>query len=460
MKLSHYFCPYKQKLLFMKKLILSLFAVTLFISAFAQKADYRKRSAIGVNFFLSDFKTAIEIKKDGLASVFRNKNIFRSSRLNPGLAISYLKGLSNHVDFSGTLGGSFVDYPTSNLLTSGNNRFLAEATASVNVKLLPDNYTIVPFLDLGIGASKYLSRYAAFAPLGVGVQINLINEVFFIINSQYRVAVTDQAASHLYHSIGIAGNIGKPRQEAPKEVILPVVENKDRDGDGVLDVNDACPDQAGPASLSGCPDRDGDNIADKDDNCPDVAGIAKYKGCPVPDRDNDGINDDEDKCPDVTGVARYLGCPIPDIDKDGVNDEDDKCPNEAGPANNFGCPVIEQAVIERVNLAAKNIFFVTGSAKLLAKSYPSLNNVVKVLQDNPSYKVDVEGHTDITGTHDKNMVLSDNRAASVKTYLVSKGIDESRIKTEGFGPDQPIADNKTTAGKAKNRRVEMKLRNY
>ena len=444
----------------MKKIILSLFAVTLFISAFAQKADYRKGSAIGVNFFLNDFQTAADIKKNGLASVIRSKNLFKTRRMNPGLAINYLKGLFNHVDFSGTLGGSFVDYPIPNQRPVGSQKFLLEATASVNVKLLSDNYWFVPFADIGIGASKYSGTYAAFAPVGVGVQVNFIDEAFLIINSQYRVAVTDQAASHLYHSIGIAGNIGKARQEAPKEVILPVVENKDRDGDGVLDVNDACPDQAGPASLSGCPDRDGDNIADKDDNCPDVAGIAKYKGCPVPDRDNDGINDDEDKCPDVSGVARYLGCPIPEIDKDGVNDEDDKCPNEAGTATNFGCPVIEQAIIERINLAAKNIFFVTGSAKLLAKSYPSLNNVVKVLQDNPSYKVDVEGHTDVTGTHEKNMVLSGNRAASVKTYLVSKGIDESRIKTEGFGPDQPIADNKTAAGKAQNRRVEMKLRNY
>jgi outer membrane protein OmpA-like peptidoglycan-associated protein len=191
-----------------------------------------------------------------------------------------------------------------------------------------------------------------------------------------------------------------------------------------------------------------------------VAGIAKYQGCPVPDTDGDGINDEEDKCPDVAGVARYQGCPISDTDKDGVNDEEDKCPNEAGSSSNFGCPEIKQEIIEKVNLAAKNIFFATGSAKLLAKSYASLNNVVKILTDNPTYKVDVEGHTDITGTAEKNQVLSENRAASVKAYLVSKGVDESRISSAGFGIDKPIADNKTAAGRAKNRRVEMKLRNY
>jgi len=162
----------------------------------------------------------------------------------------------------------------------------------------------------------------------------------------------------------------------------------------------------------------------------------------------------------VAGVARYQGCPIPDTDRDGVNDEVDKCPNEAGPASNFGCPVIAPEVIEKINLAAKNIFFATGSAKLLAKSYASLDNVVKILKDNPSYKVDIAGHTDTTGTQEKNHVLSHDRANAVKAYFVSKGIDESRITAEGYGSDRPIASNKTAAGKAKNRRVEMTVRNY
>ncbi|MEJ7589579.1 MAG: OmpA family protein [Ferruginibacter sp.] len=149
-----------------------------------------------------------------------------------------------------------------------------------------------------------------------------------------------------------------------------------------------------------------------------------------------------------------------DTDKDGVNDEEDKCPAEAGPASNYGCPVIETAIVERINKAAGNIFFVTGSAKLLAKSNTGLNNVVAVLNDNPTYKMDIEGHTDITGTAEKNQVLSESRAASVRAYLVKKGIDESRLVATGYGIDKPIADNKTKAGRARNRRVEMKLRNY
>jgi outer membrane protein OmpA-like peptidoglycan-associated protein len=167
-----------------------------------------------------------------------------------------------------------------------------------------------------------------------------------------------------------------------------------------------------------------------------------------------------DKCPTVPGIARYQGCPIPDTDGDGVNDEEDKCINEKGPASNFGCPVISEEIIKRVNLAAQNVFFSTGSDKLLAKSFPKLNDVVTILNENPSFKVQIDGHTDEVGKDDYNLDLSNKRAASVKAYLISKGVSESRLSSTGYGETKPVADNKTAAGRAKNRRVEMTLSNY
>jgi outer membrane protein OmpA-like peptidoglycan-associated protein len=236
----------------------------------------------------------------------------------------------------------------------------------------------------------------------------------------------------------------------------------DTDGDGINDEEDKCPTVPGVAKYQGCPipDTDGDGINDEEDKCPTVPGVARYQGCPIPDTDGDGINDEEDKCPTVKGLARYQGCPIPDTDGDGVNDEEDKCPTVAGPASNFGCPVIEKKIIEKVNLAAKNIFFATGSAKLLSKSFGPLNTVVKILKDNPTFNADIEGHTDIRGKAEMNRILSQNRANSVMAYLKSKGIDEKRLTAKGYGPDKPIASNKTAAGMAKNRRVEIHLRNY
>ena len=436
----------------MKKLILSVISILLVVSVFAQKEDYRKRSTLGVSFFLNDFKTAAEIKKNGLGSVIRAKNLFRTTRMDPGMAVSYLKGLSNHVDFAGSLDGSFVSYPIPNQVASSNKDFLLDATAGLNIKLLSDKYWVVPFADFGVGVSKYLSTYAAFVPIGVGLQINLFDEAFIIINSQYRIAVTDKAATYLYHSIGIAGNIGKDRKvEAPKEVIIPVVEvPKDRDGDGIVDSLDACPDQAGPASLNGCPDRDGDGIADKDDKCINQRGTAKYSGCPVPDSDKDGINDEEDKCPAVPGLARYGGCQIPDRDNDGVNDEVDKCPDVAGSAANGGCPALEQ-----YNFNYKNVQFATGSSVLTVGAKAELDKLVTILSEHPQLKIAISGYTDNTGKAESNMVLSQKRADAVKTYLVSKGVSADKLTATGYGIANPVADNKTTQGRAQNRRVEF-----
>ena len=251
---------------------------------------------------------------------------------------------------------------------------------------------------------------------------------------------------------------GKRTAAVPPPPPAPVI--TDRDGDGVADADDKCPDVAGTAALQGCPDRDGDGIADADDKCPDQAGIAKYQGCPIPDTDRDGINDEEDKCPTVAGVAKYAGCPVPDTDNDGVNDEEDKCPTRPGPASNQGCPEIAKEVVEKVNYAARNVFFATGSYKLLSKSYSALNSVVALMKADETLMIDIDGHTDAQGSDESNQTLSENRAAAVKDYFVSKGIAENRLKATGYGETKPVADNNTAAGRAKNRRTEMVVRNY
>ncbi|MBS1511458.1 MAG: OmpA family protein [Bacteroidetes bacterium] len=445
----------------MKKILLSFLTIGLLVNSYGQN-DYKKSPTLAMHFVLNDFKSAATVRAYSLATLFKSNDWKKTYNMTAGLGVSYLQGLSNHIDFEGGLSGSFVDYPVPGKTLTGTNELLLEAVGQANVKLLTDKYVVNPYFSAGLGASKYKGYYSAIAPVGFGLQVNLFDETFLLINSQYRIPITENAAYHLYYSFGIAGNVGKK-----KEVVLPppppppVVEApKDRDGDGIIDAEDKCPDVKGLASLQGCPDRDGDGIADAEDKCPDVAGLAKYGGCPIPDTDKDGINDEQDKCPTVKGVARYQGCPVPDTDKDGVNDEEDKCPNEAGPASNYGCPVIAQAVIDKINYAAKNIFFATGSAKLLPKSFKSLNEVVKILNDDKTLKLDIDGHTDSQGKPDKNQTLSENRAKAVKTYLMSKGVDESRLFAAGHGQDQPVADNKTAAGRAKNRRVEMKARNY
>jgi OOP family OmpA-OmpF porin len=442
----------------MKKISLSLLAIGAVVACFGQNEN-KKRPALGIHFVLNDFKTAADIRTSGLSTVLKSKEWHKTQNMVSGLAVSYIQGVSDHVDFAGTLAGSFLDYPVPNKVSTNKNSFLLEATATANLKLMTDNYWFNPFLTAGVGAAKWRGYYSGMIPVGVGIQVSIWQEAYILLNSQYRIPITENGAYHFYHSIGIAGSLKKK----PEPVVVlppPPPPPPDRDGDGVLDADDACPDVFGLASLKGCPDRDGDGIADNDDKCPDVKGLARYQGCPIPDTDKDGINDEEDKCPTVPGVARYQGCPIPDTDKDGVNDEEDKCINEPGPASNYGCPVIKEEVIQRVNAAAKNIFFATGSSKLLAKSFKSLNDVVAALNENPTYNVQIDGHTDNTGADTMNLRLSNDRAASVKNYLVSKGIADSRLNSTGYGETTPVADNKTAAGRARNRRVEMTLKNY
>ena len=236
----------------------------------------------------------------------------------------------------------------------------------------------------------------------------------------------------------------------------------DTDGDGINDEEDSCPTVKGVAKYHGCPipDTDGDGINDEEDSCPTVKGVAKYHGCPIPDTDGDGINDEEDSCPTVKGVARYHGCPIPDTDGDGVNDEEDWCPTVPGPASNHGCPIIKKEIIQKVNIAAKNLLFVTGKSVILKKSYLQLNNVVKILKSDSTLKMEINGYTDNVGDSLKNLKLSQARADAAKKYFVIKGIDPARIAALGHGINNPIATNKTLVGRAKNRRVEFVLKNY
>jgi OmpA-OmpF porin, OOP family len=452
----------QNKILHMKKIVFLFSAVLVAVTTFAQ-TNAKKAPSLAIHYAFTDYKTASDLRSSSLVSVLNASNFYKAKLMSPGLAISYMEGFTPNIDFAGTLTGTFVNHPTTGGFTNttGADGLLLEAAGTANFKLLTDNYFLSPYITVGIGASKWQNYYSAFIPVGLGLQSNLGGNTFVFLNSQYRIAVTENAAYHLYHSIGVGSALTAPKAAAVPAVVIPVAPVVlDTDGDGVNDTEDKCPTVAGLAALNGCPDRDSDGIADADDKCPNEAGLAKYGGCPIPDTDGDGVNDEEDKCINEKGFARYQGCPIPDTDGDAVNDEDDKCKDVKGTAANQGCPEISKAVIDKINYAAKNVFFATGSSKLLAKSNASLNEVVKLLKSDESLMIDVSGHTDATGKEDKNQTLSEARAKAVKDYLVSKGIAEERLASAGFGSTKPVADNKTAAGKAKNRRTELSVRNF
>ncbi len=202
-------------------------------------------------------------------------------------------------------------------------------------------------------------------------------------------------------------------------------------------------------------DRDKDGVLDKDDKCPDVAGLANFAGCP--DTDGDGVQDSEDKCPTVAGLSNFKGCP--DTDGDGIQDSEDKCPTVAGIAAQYGCPEmkIDKKALEVFTKAMSGVQFESGKDIIKKTSYGILDNVVTVLKENPTWFTTIEGHTDNAGNVVKNKELSQKRAVAVEKYLVDHGCNDAMLTPMGYGVERPIADNKTAAGKAKNRRVEFKV---
>jgi OOP family OmpA-OmpF porin len=259
-------------------------------------------------------------------------------------------------------------------------------------------------------------------------------------------------------------------EKSPKDRCTEKKEPGDRDGDGLRDDVDKCPDDPedkdGFEDDDGCPDldNDADGIKDTSDKCPmDPEDIDKFEdedGCPDLDNDKDGLADKVDQCPneaeDKDGFEDDDGCPDLDNDNDTFLDKDDKCPIEFGVAPD-GCPkkyvnvVVTQTKIE----IKQTVFFEFNKATIKSVSFGLLNEVAQALKDNPKIKVEVQGHTDSVGSDARNLKLSQKRAESVRTYLVKQGVDSSRMVPKGYGETVPIADNRTKDGRAENRRVEF-----
>jgi len=179
------------------------------------------------------------------------------------------------------------------------------------------------------------------------------------------------------------------------------------------------------------------------------------KGCP--DADGDGVADKDDECPTVKGDRANKGCPWPDGDGDGVFDKDDACPEVAGTVANNGCPEVSDEAVKKLNDYAKTILFNSGKSTFQKQTYPVLEAITAILKEYPNSKFSIEGHTDSDGAEEANQVLSTSRAEAVKAYLIENGIDATRLSATGFGEKFPIDTNKTSKGKANNRRVEVKL---
>ena len=330
---------------------------------------------------------------------------------------------------------------------------------------------IDPYIAVGGGYTDFGTGTTGTANGGLGLNIWFTENVGLSLQGLYKYSFKesrDVVPSHMQHTLGLTFKFGGKdtdndgiydREDACPEVwgLKQFNGCPDTDGDGVTDASDACPDTFGLAQYNGCPDTDGDTVIDKDDACPETFGLVALKGCP--DEDGDGTADKDDKCPTVPGPKDNAGCPLPpkDADGDGIPDLEDACPLIAGPKSNNGCPEMTKEVLELVRVEAKSVFFKTGSAELDDAKGTSgrLDAIKEVLKNYPTAKWSIDGYTDSTGSKKINEKLSQARAKAVADALIARGINPENITYKGHGPSNPVASNKTAAGRAENRRTEI-----
>jgi OmpA-OmpF porin, OOP family len=366
-----------------------------------------------------------------------------------------------------------------------------------NLVLSAGKRVLEPYIMAGVGTT----RLNATSYLGVngGLGLNIWLTEGFALNAQtnYNYLFGYSENAYFQNSIGIGFGIGGGPKDSDKDGVpddtdaCPKVKGTaatqgcpDADGDGIADKDDACPSEAGTAATQGCPDKDGDGVADAKDACPTEAGKPENGGCPdtdgdgildkddacprekgtielkgCADTDGDGIKDSEDECPSEKGTVANKGCP--DRDGDGIVDKSDNCPDQAGVAARQGCPEIKaeevKALETKLNVAAKQIQFETAKATIKPNSFDDLDQIVAIMNQYPTSRFRIEGHTDNTGNAANNKTLSDQRATAVENYITSKGIAAARLDSEGFGSEKPIGNNATAAGRTLNRRVEIHL---
>jgi outer membrane protein OmpA-like peptidoglycan-associated protein len=430
----------------MKKVTQVLMLMVLSINTFAQDTTTKKPSNI---------KPASVAFKLGLYDFKKTNNTDGLSKSVVNYGVQYIKGVKPKVDFVAGLQFASLKYP---YYTSLNKPKLNKSSDFVsldfalNYKLLTDEHPVVPYLTAGLGlALDRLIYYTAYAPVGAGLQIKANQGSFIYLQATHNAEASGLTKKHNSYSISYSLPL---KLKDKKPILLPPAPLPvDVDNDGVVDSLDKCPSQKGTIKYFGCPvpDTDKDGVDEDSDKCPNVPGTKKYNGCPIPDTDTDGINDEADKCPAVSGLTRYDGCPIPDTDKDGVNDEVDKCPTVAGISANKGCEDV-QPILNRI---ASDFTFKTGTSTLNSKILSKLDSVVSMLNLYPNIHLEIIGNTDNVGSIKINMPLSEKRASVVYKYLVKKNIPVERLTKKGAADTNPIDTNKTSAGRAKNRRTDM-----
>jgi outer membrane protein OmpA-like peptidoglycan-associated protein len=428
----------------MKNIILILSVLSIFLlSAYADETSG---------------KTELGIKA-GASSYWGDIN---DRQANGTAAVSLFWWISDPFSIGFNTGASFLQ------AENGDQYFktmLYNFTPMIKIKLFPSS-PLNPYLLTGFevmhinpqdksgnklpnnAAGEYKNVQFA-VPIGGGLQVFFSEVVGLELEATYRQVLSDWVDDikagdtfdgYFTATLGLVFNLGAPR---------------DSDNDGIPDKYDGDPARAedfdGYEDADGIPDPDNDqdgvpDYSDQARNDPeDHDGFQDQDGAPDPDNDGDGILD--------------VSSPDPDNDLDGIPDSTDKCPNEAETVNGYqdedGCPDSKPEIEVGQAIVLEGVNFASGRADLTANSMRILDKAALTLKNNPEIEVEIRGYTDNTGSYQGNVRISQRRADTVRDYMLKHGIAPYRMTTKGYGPENPIAPNSTSEGRAVNRRIEF-----
>ena len=480
--------------------------------------------------FYNDFKTTQLMRTTSVLSVLDKGQWSNIGSMQMGFGFNYLKGISKKMDAIITIDGSSTDYLFKNGSNNGSSKFLLDANAALNIKLLADSQKLVPYFSFGAGLSSYNRKTGFYIPSGVGIQFNLFNEAYVLTNIQYRLALTSTVNDYFYYSIGIGTNIGKKKikvvsvlevtalPEPVIEEIIIIIPPRDID----IIAKDEFTGQPlpyvevvlnGPKGkrLSGSTDANGRVTFNK--MIPGdytVRGFLNNINTSVQniDKNNFETNNNQINITITHNDPRYTlsglvinktkNIPEGGVDVNITNETKrsvitkqsnagDGIFNAQLEAGSYFTLVGKKADyisnIERISTKGLNrsatlyvklelgieeakvgqsivlndIYFEVGKADIDIAFSTDLDKLIQFLKDNPETRLEIQGHTDNTGSLNLNNKLSQSRANSVVDYLTKNGIDRNQLIAKGYGSSLPVADNATAEGRTKNRRVVMKV---
>ncbi|HRZ98400.1 MAG TPA: OmpA family protein [Paludibacter sp.] len=505
----------------MRHIILSILFLMVFVGLHSQEQKPVKKPSIGLHFFYNDVETAQRINATSLSDVLKNGNWNKANNMEGGFGLDYLQGLTSYIDLIGTFNGSWADYLQSSGTYYGSSNFLLDVSAGAHFKLLTDKSVVSPFLLLKANYQKYKALNGFSVAPGVGFQISLWNEAFVLTTLEYRKSLSSSISNQLYYSVGFATNFGKSKPKPVKVIApLPVVEIPKLISDIKISVTDEATGQALPyvevtlngaegKKLYGTTDANGQvtfnqltaadysvqgmlnnintsgkNISKSDfeskridvnisHNDPrfTLSGVVMNKTKNMPEAGAEinvsnltkhSVSSKQSKAGDGTFLAQLEA----ESDFTVVGKKADYISNiekvsTKGLNRSATLYVklelgIEEAKVGQ-SIVLNNIYFETGKALVKADYSTDLDKLIQFLNDNPTTRLEIQGHTDNTGNVNVNNKLSQARAESVVKYLNLKGISSNRLTAKGYGQTMPITTNSTEEGRQKNRRVEMKV---